>query len=136
MNRDNRIINYLLTLARDVAPIRKSRHAAAIVHRNDIISVGVNRMKTHPFQAKYGRNSDSIYLHAEIAAIRHALVALNVDFLERCHLYVVRIKQEQSGNFIASMSKPCDGCLRCAIDFGLKSVIFSSNSNDIDTVKL
>ena len=32
------------------------RFAAAIVHRNQIISIGYNRRKSHPFQAKYAKN--------------------------------------------------------------------------------
>ena len=49
------------------------KFAAAVVHRNRIVSVGFNRMKSHPFQAKYAKNSEAIYLHAEIHSIKNAL---------------------------------------------------------------
>ncbi|NDB61641.1 hypothetical protein EB001_24855, partial [bacterium] len=48
------------------------RFAAAVVYRNKIVSVGYNRRKSHPFQAKFAKNPEAIFLHAEVHAIKNA----------------------------------------------------------------
>jgi deoxycytidylate deaminase len=53
--------------------LQLARLAAALVYRNEIIAMGTNKNKTHPFQKKYASNADAIFLHAEIDAICNAL---------------------------------------------------------------
>lgn len=101
--------------------------AAAIVFRNEIISIGINSNKSHPFQAKYGRNSDSIYLHAEIDAIKNALKCISVDQLTKTTLYICRVKytdSKKSGQ-IWGLSRPCEGCIRAITTFNIKKVVYS-----------
>lgn len=103
------------------------RFAAAVVYRNKIISIGYNRMKSHPFQAKFAKNSESIYLHAEIHAIKNALRELPVEDLTKCELYIARVKRPQSyaDNFIWGLAKPCIGCERAIAEFGIKRTIYT-----------
>jgi tRNA(Arg) A34 adenosine deaminase TadA len=104
----------------------KFRMAAAIVLRNKIISFGYNRMKTHPLQAKYGSNSESIYLHAEISAIKNALKVISVSELKKCDMYVFR-QRKMNGRYEHALAKPCSGCMRAIVEFGIKNVIYTKN---------
>ena len=103
------------------------RFAAAVVYRNKIVSVGYNRMKSHPFQAKYAKNSEAIYLHAEVHAIKNALREIPVEDLPKCELYITRVKRPRSHSdgFIWGLSKPCAGCQRAIAEFGIKRTIYT-----------
>jgi len=107
------------------------KFAAAVVYRNRIISVGMNSMKSHPLQAKYGKNKEAIFLHAEIAAIRNALRELEVDELSKCEIYIARVKKEKpfSKKYIWGLAAPCSGCRRAIAEFGLKRVIYTTNEH-------
>jgi len=118
------------------AQIRSSgaRISAAVVHRERIISFGFNQMKTHPFQAKYAKNSEAIYLHAEIDAIKNALRSTEVDDLHRCELYIVRSKQQQDHRFVHGLAAPCVGCRRAIATFRLRCVHYSTDHGEMETI--
>ena len=101
--------------------------SAALVYRNKIISYGVNHMKSHPFQRKYSRNSESIYWHAETLAIYNADKKLNFDKFNKATLYIARMKYDSTEklNFIAGLAAPCEGCLSCIKDYGIGKVIYT-----------
>lgn len=111
----------LQTIAEDVEPVRRFRHTSLVVYRNDIVGVGYNQLKTHPLQKQFGKNSESIFLHAEIDAIRNALRRVSVEELTRCDLYVIRVDK----NNLLGNSKPCEGCQRAIIHFNLRNVYHS-----------
>lgn len=119
----------LLAIGNDDFP--SARLAAALVKRNRIISFGLNRKKTHPMQAKYGKNIEAIYLHAEISAIKNALNLMHSDDLIGSDLYIYRAKRlgPQDTGWHSGMSLPCVGCTKALIDFGIKKVYYST---DID----
>lgn len=104
-------------IAEDASTFLEHRHAAALYIGNELVSVGVNQMKTHPLQAKFGRNTDSIFLHAEIDCIRNALRRVAPEELKRGVLYVAKSKHGQP-----KLSKPCAGCQRAIIHFGISDV--------------
>lgn len=118
-----------LTLLMKVAETSKHRAklAAAIVLKNEIISIGVNSLKTHPLQAKFGRDIYSVHIHAEIDAIVKALRLLKPSDLKKATLYVARIKHDRAGNLIPGLAKPCTGCMQAITSFGIKKVIWSNN---------
>lgn len=101
--------------------------SAALVHRNKVISFGVNQMKTHPFQRNYGKNKEAIYWHAETSAIYTADKKLGFDKFENSILYIARVKYSCTDklSFVAGLSFPCDGCLRCIKEYGIKTVIYT-----------
>ena len=103
------------------------RFAAAVVYRNKIVSIGYNRNKSHPFQAKYAKNPEAIYLHAEVHAIKNALRELSVEELKNTELYISRVKKPQAGDnhFVWGLSKPCSGCERAIAEFGIKRTIYT-----------
>lgn len=121
--------NILSKVAADIeTPVRpNARMASCVVYKNDVIAFGVNEMKTHPFQAKFGKNSEAVFLHAETSAIKNALKYVSVETLEKCTLYVCRIKHFDftKKKLIFGTAKPCCGCLRCINTFNLKKVVYS-----------
>ena len=105
------------------------RFAAAVVYRNKIISIGYNRKKSHPFQAKYAKNADAIYLHAEIHAIKNALREISVEDLKDTELYITRVKKPKShsNHFVWGLAKPCCGCERAIAEFGIKRTVYTTD---------
>lgn len=120
-----RILNTLFKLAQDVAPVASARIAAAVVYKNEIISFGVNQKKTHPFQNRFSKNSESIYLHAETDSLKNALRNLNKDELSKCTLYICRAKLDNNKKFVFGLSKPCVGCMRAIATFDIRKCVYS-----------
>ena len=133
--KHNKYINTLSKIAADIVnPMcGNARLAACVVYRNDIVSFGINEKKSHPFQAKYGKNSESVFLHAETSAIKNALKYLTQKELEKSSLYICRVKysdQHRSG-MIFGMSMPCEGCFRCINTFNIPKVIYTLDNGNI-----
>jgi len=103
------------------------RFASAVVYRNKIISVGFNRKKSHPLQAKFAKNEHAVFLHSEIAAIKNALREIPVEDLNKCELYITRVKRPKSHSegFIWGLAKPCCGCERAIFEFGIRRTIYT-----------
>ena len=121
-------LNTLFEIAKDLDPAGHAKLVAAIYIKNELIAVGWNQFRTSPLAAKYGKNDKAIYLHAEIHAIKQALRQVSVDQLARgkTTLYICRAKKlAPGGKFVWGLSKPCIGCLRAIIDFGIKRVVYS-----------
>ncbi|AGS80967.1 hypothetical protein [Caulobacter phage Cr30] len=123
------MIEMLKAIATDVAPVGASRHAAAIVYRGEILSIGVNNHTAHPFQKKFSKHEDAIFLHAETDAIRKAIKKHGADILEKSTLYVARMKytDTKKTKMVQGMSRPCIGCARCASTFGIKNVYYTTD---------
>lgn len=124
--KDNYYLNLLAKIARAAnnSPLR-SRHAAAIILRNEVVSIGLNQKKSHPLQREFATTQHNIYLHAEIAAINNATKNRSFLDLSKALLYVVRIRTETEFGY----SEPCKGCVKAAMDFGIKKIIYSINGN-------
>lgn len=125
MMKNEKIFDVLFKLARDVEPVAKAKLAACIVYKNDIVSFGINRKKSHPFQKKFGKNDNSIFLHAENDVIKNVLKTYEIDLLSKMTLYICRVKLNKNKNFIFGLSKPCCGCQRSISNFGIKKVYYS-----------
>lgn len=130
--RIGEIIEQLFIAARDHPSGGKARLKAALYHRNKLLAMGQNSyQRTHPFQKRYGSNSDACYVHAEISAILNARRA-GVD-TSRTTLYIARARlindQWQYG-----MARPCPGCERAIRDNGIRRVIFSLNESGYGTL--
>ena len=128
--RDIRVINLLSRVASDItSPVGKARISACIVHQNELVSFGINELKSHPLQAKFGKNEDAIYLHAEVSAIKNALKIVSQEEMNNCKLYVCRVKffDNTKNRLVFGLAKPCDGCVRCISTFGIRNVIYTLN---------
>ena len=99
-------------------------HTACIVYKHEIVAFGQNQMKSHPFQAKFAKNSKAIFIHAEVEAIYNALKKLSLKELEKAELYVIRLKKDGQ----IGLSAPCTGCARCINTFKIGKVFHSSEN--------
>jgi len=128
-DRDIKIMNILRTMAEDVTPVANARLTAAVAIRGNIISFGNNSLRSHPFQHKFGKNNDSLFWHAETHAIYNFLKRRVPQDLAKSTLYVLRIKRpsETSKNWVLGMSRPCKGCQKCIMDFGIPRVIYTTD---------
>lgn len=81
--------------------------------------VGFNSRKTHPLAKRFGRHEDAICLHAEIDAIRNCLRC--GDDPEGGTMYVARVLK----NGKPALAKPCEGCQRAIVAFGIRDVFWT-----------
>lgn len=103
----DKVYDLLKVKSRSADVVKSSYHAAAVVYRNQILTVGISRRKTHPIMAKYQSNEKKVYLHAEVDALVRFINIYGVDLLSDCSLYVLRTTK--SGR--VAESKPCNGCM-------------------------
>lgn len=129
--RHSKHINTLSQIAINVEPVAQARIAAGIVYKNTLISTGVNKSKTHPFQKKYGKNKDAIYLHAETDVIKNVINKITLDKLSKCVLYICRVKIE-NGKFVFGLAKPCDGCIKAISTFNISKVYYTLDNEGYD----
>lgn len=135
--KDSKALEILTDVVSDMDFVTNSRIriSAMLVIKNEIISIGSAMMKSHPFQKKYGRTEDSIFLHAEVNCIHKALRKIN-NF-DNATLYICRLKYYMIDNNIDNkvlgygMSCPCSGCFRAIVEFGIKRVVYTIDSRDL-----
>lgn len=120
--------NILEKVAIALEPVSRQRLAACLVYKNEIISIGTNKYKTHPIAKQFSKNDCAIYLHAEIDCIKNALRVVDVDFLSKCTMYVLRVKHpdHDAKKFVRGLAKPCSGCEMGIETFGIKKVYFTT----------
>ena len=111
-------------LAADLSPMTRGKHGAQIYLGNTLLASGVSSLRTHPLQAKFGRNPDAICLHAEIAAIVAAIRRLSNGDFSRATLYVARWNNND-----VRYSRPCAGCERALVAFGFCAVYYSIDNS-------
>lgn len=131
-NRDRHYINLCFTAARDLDRVGGARIVALLVYKNNI-AWGQNQSKSHPFQAQYGKNTEAIYLHAEVDAIKNMLRHMDPDEMRRCTLYVARAKWDggDKKNMIYGEAKPCSGCQSAITAFQIKKVVYTTDNGDL-----
>ena len=131
MGSVNRRVERFFTLLDETAKFSnhpQHRISSAIVVKNKLVGLGFNQMKTDPFQKKYSKNDDCIYIHAEIHAIKNALRSVDVSALRYADLYVTRI---MLGSGTRGMAKPCDGCMGAIVEFGIRRVFYTNPKGHI-----
>lgn len=128
MNSVTKNLNILRAIAEDIEPVRNAQLAAMIFYKGRIISIGYNQKKSHPMAAKFSKNPDAIFLHAEVDAVIKALKKLSEAELKRATLIVARVKTDENGKLVFGMAKPCPGCSKCIAAYGIRKVIYTENS--------
>lgn len=110
--------------------------AAGVVYRNTLIATGVNSYKSHPMMLQFGKNSESIFIHAEIDAIKNALRIITVQQLAKCDLYIMRVKREGVKNspWIRASAMPCVGCQRAIVNFSLRNIYYTQDQHHINCI--
>ena len=136
MSRHDNIIEMLKIMAADNVNDIGARLAACVTYKGKVVSFGLNQLKSHPFQLMYGKNKDSLFLHAEVDAIYRATKRLSTHELTKSTLYVARVKRASSTaqGFVNGLARPCIGCARCIATFGLKRVVYTTEQ-DFDIVE-
>jgi tRNA(Arg) A34 adenosine deaminase TadA len=125
MNKNNAFwLQRTLEHARTVPPVAGARVAAMLLV-GKVWHIGFNSLKTHPLMAKFGKNDKAICLHAEVNSIARALRWNTPERLEGSTMYIARAKADGS----AGMAKPCEGCQRAIVTFGINSVHWTENEN-------
>ena len=95
----------------------KFRLGAVLVHRNSIVSVGMNSYKTHPLMAA---RTEWPFLHAE----QNAIIRAGLDNCEGLDLYIARVLK----NNTLALSKPCAVCTELIKDVGIRNVFYSTDA--------
>ena len=134
IRRDREVLDLLYRMAIDHDPKinNRAKVTAGIVVRGKLISIGFNQAKTHPFQLKFSKNNDSIYLHAEIAAIKNSMNHMNPLTLKKATLYIARAKNGDDGTTVQwGQAMPCKGCSKAINFFKIRRVVYTTNINDM-----
>lgn len=133
LNRDVKMMKFVRRLAIDNKGVKdRFKLAAALTLKRDVISIGFNEMRSHPLQKQFGKNEESIFLHAEISSIVNALNHIDKSDLKKSTLYIHRVKKlsKFDSEWVDGMACPCEGCQSAIYSFGIPRVIYSTNIND------
>lgn len=132
MKTHKQIIDELIILAESLERVKGAKVASLITLRGKVIAYGHNHRKSHPFQAKYGNNSDCIFFHAETHVIKNALNRISVHDLSKCTLYVARVKKDnKKKELYYGLAKPCRGCQKCIEEFNINKVFYTTDEQTI-----
>ncbi len=123
-----KFINILESKVINQPKLFSARIGALVVYKNKPIAFGQNYFRTDPFQAKYNGNGFQLQLHAEVNAIKKSLKKISLEQLSKSIMYVVRLKfSPDSGHFEWGLSKPCQGCQKCLVEFGIQKIIYTTD---------
>ena len=130
---NTRVIDMLTRLAIENPGVRsKYKIAAGVVYKKNLIATGINSYKTHPLMWEFGKNQDSLFLHAEIDAIKNSLRLITQEQLTKCDMYIVRVKRSQTNKrWVFGLAKPCKGCQRAIESFNVKNIFYTTDENNI-----
>ena len=95
------------------------RLGAVLVHRNSIVSIGMNSYKTHPLMAA---RTSWPFLHAE----QNAIIRAGMDHCEGLDLYIARVLKNND----LALSKPCKVCIKLIDDVGIRNIYYSTNAKE------
>jgi deoxycytidylate deaminase len=69
-------------------------------------------------------------------AIKNAAKQMDDLDLSKCTLIVVRVKrkshQPRKNIFEKTIAKPCSGCYRCIVEFGIKNVFYTNLNGELE----
>ena len=133
---NHRVIRMLTRLAIENPGTRtRYKMSAGIVYRRDLVATGVNSYKSHPLMTGPGYNSEQIFMHAEVDAVRNALRLMPQSDLAQCSIYVIRVKRLRDlTGWQYGMAKPCRGCARVIASFGIEQLWWSEDREPIFSV--
>ena len=97
------------------------RLGSVLVHKNRIVSVGINSYKTHPMLVN---RTPWPFLHAE----QHAIIRQGTDNCEGLVLYVARVLKNND----LALAQPCDVCNDLIKEVGIKQVIYSIDAGGFE----
>lgn len=92
--------------------------AAIILNKNKVVSIGYNSRKTSPMMV----GTRMSMFHAECDALSRCVV-------DTRGLDIVVARSRRSG--LPGMAKPCEHCHSMLKKFGIRKVIYTTNSDDV-----
>jgi deoxycytidylate deaminase len=129
VGKHTKYFDMLEKMALALEPVARQRVAALLVYKNEVISVGYNKKKSHPFQRQFAKHEEAIFLHAEVDCIKNALKSSDEAVISKSTMYVLRVKHPENNHrkFVRGMSKPCAGCQRAIAQFDIKNVFYTTD---------
>jgi deoxycytidylate deaminase len=124
-NYERTYIRTLSNLTKNLSNGLRCKHAAMLVSKNKIISIGVNKTKSDPLQKQYTRLPHMSYIHAEVDCLK----GIDMDF-SKTTLFVIRT--DSDGNMMESC--PCDGCMRLVTNRGIPRIIHSNTNGKLTEI--
>lgn len=101
---------------------RRTRHFAFILKKNKIISIGRNKLKTHPNLIKYNYHKNAT-IHAELSAI------IKSGSVSHKNNKLITFRFDKSGAL--NNGKPCRCCQKLIEQVFFKEVWFSNSNGKI-----
>jgi deoxycytidylate deaminase len=105
---------------------QKHRLGAVIYNRGRLVSIGINKLKTHPRALKAG------YRWAKVHCELDALIKADPSFLVDAICYVARINKSGKNR----LSKSCETCQELLRDNGIKCIYYTTNEDFIGKLLL
>jgi tRNA(Arg) A34 adenosine deaminase TadA len=134
-NQDEKWIRRAESIALSIKPCAHARLGAILVYKDREIGRGYNRLKSHPLALKWGRNSESIFIHAELDALLNAQRTNNDINWKRTTLYVCRVKKTSArGRFVRGISKPCCGCQAAIAHFDVGRFVYTTDDGGMESI--
>jgi deoxycytidylate deaminase len=119
--KEAKILEFLDNYSKNVEFEHKQRLVAALTTRKgEVIGLGRNSMKSHPFQARFAKNNEAIYLHAETSALLDAIN--NGVNPSGATMHVIRKLRDGT----LGLARPCQGCMRALAAYGVDRVVYSN----------
>lgn len=131
-----RVVDMLERLAIEAPGVQgRFKLAAGVVYKKRLVATGVNSYKTHPWMCeRNGYREGQIFLHAEVDAIKNALRLITQEDLMKCDLYIMRVKLTPDFKWVHGLAKPCEGCQMTIASFGIRNIIYSTDTHGIMNV--
>lgn len=130
-----KLIRRLIDFSDDIEsdrPYGRVKMVAFLVHKNKIISFGVNTEKTSLYQHRARKRSnvsdtDFIYdkTHAEIAALKK----IHPSFNDWQNTEIIVISKKKDGSF--RLARPCPICSKAISDLGIKKIYYTNSFGGI-----
>jgi tRNA(Arg) A34 adenosine deaminase TadA len=121
---NTKIISRLTCIADSLPYQHRVRILAALVDKNKIWSVSSNKTVSDPFHLKF---NDYPFPHAEVSAIKQFIKVYDIEYLQRCTLYVIRRKYHFNDNnktTIYGDSRPCDNCMKAISYYKIPKLVY------------
>jgi len=116
---------------------KRCHHFSFIIHKKKIVSIGMNKSKTHPTNLKNRKISkrtgedisEQKHTCSEFSAIQKLKKLTNIQ-TEKCVLINLRYDR----NYKVAVAKPCMSCENLLKFFSFKKVFWSTNENTYEYI--
>lgn len=109
-----------------ISDFNKVHIGCVAVYRGQVIGIGCNTNKTHPYQAKYNKLRDDIWTehkaHAEIACLNQ-IKHMDLKW-SKVKLYIFRTRYDKP----YGMCRPCSACMGAIKDIGIKNIYYTTDN--------